>query len=95
VQNEGDIGVHPHKPYQIAMGTVLPQKEECSNLLVPVAVSSSHIAFGSIRMEPVFMILGQSTGVMASMALDKKVPLHDLSYEEVRKELVARNQIVN
>ncbi|GET34047.1 protein-xanthan lyase [Prolixibacter bellariivorans] len=95
VQNEGDIGVHPHKPYQIAMGTVLPQKEECSNLLVPVAVSSSHIAFGSIRMEPVFMILGQSSGVMASMALDKKVPLHDLSYEEVRKELVARNQIIN
>lgn len=95
VQNEGDVGVHPHEPYQIAMGAVLPKKEECSNLLVPVAVSSSHIAFGSIRMEPVFMILGQSTGVMASMALDKKVALHNLSYEEVRKELVARSQIVN
>ena len=71
VQNEGDIGVQPKKPYQIALGCILPKKEECSNLLVPVAVSSSHIAFGSIRMEPVFMILGQSAGTIASLALEK------------------------
>jgi hypothetical protein len=63
VQNEGDIGVHPKEPYKIDLGAILPKKEECSNLLVPVAVSSSHIAFGSIRMEPVFMLLGQSAGI--------------------------------
>ncbi len=95
VQNEGDIGVHPQEPYQIAMGSVLPKKEECKNLLVPVAVSSSHIAFGSIRMEPVFMILGQSTGAMASLALDKEIALHDLSYQEVQKKLMASHQILN
>ena len=57
VQNEGDIGVHPPKPYKIELGAILPQKEKCTNLAVPVAVSSSHIAFVSIRMEPVFMAL--------------------------------------
>src|SRR5690606_32891523 len=60
VQNEGDIGVDPKKgPYQISYGSLIPKRKECTNLLVPVCVSSSHIAFGSIRMEPVFMILGQ------------------------------------
>jgi len=95
VQNEGDIGVHPKEPYQIAMGSVLPKKEECNNLLVPLAVSSSHIAFGSIRMEPVFMILGQSSGAMASIALDKNIALHDLSYQEVQQRLVAAHQILD
>ena len=70
VQNEGDIGVKPPKPYQIALGSIRPKETECNNLLVPVAVSSSHIAFGSIRMEPVFMILGQSAGVVAALAID-------------------------
>ena len=79
---------------KIAMGSVLPQKDECNNLLVPVAVSSSHIPFGSIRMEPVFMILGQSTGVMASITLDKNIPLHDLFYKEVEKRLMAGRQIL-
>ena len=77
VQNEGDIGVKAPKPYQIDLGSLLPAKEECSNLLVPVCVSCSHIAFGSIRMEPVFMILGQSSGTVAAMALQKRKGIHD------------------
>ena len=94
VQNEGDIGVHPEEPYKIDLGSILPKKEECSNLLVPVAVSSSHIAFGSIRMEPVFMILGQSAATVAGLALDKGVDIHDLTYEEIRARLLQDNQVL-
>ena len=93
VQNEGDIGVSA-PIYQIDMGAILPRQGECANLLVPVAVSSSHIAFGSIRMEPVFMILGQSAGTMASMALEKRTGLHQLTYDEVRSQLLKGGQIL-
>lgn len=92
VQNEGDIGVHPKQPYRIAYGAITPRKEECPNLLVPVCVSSSHIAFGSIRMEPVFMILGQSAATAACMAIDAEVPVQELPYPELRARLLADGQ---
>lgn len=94
VQNEGDIGVHPGQPYSIALGTVVPRQAECKNLLVPVAVSSSHIAFGSIRMEPVFMILGQSAATLAGLALDQSVGIHDISYEDLKSRLVEDGQVL-
>jgi hypothetical protein len=94
VQNEGDIEVRPPKPYRIALGSILPKKDECSNLLVPVAVSSSHIAFGSIRMEPVFMILGQSAGTLAGLAIDNKSVVQDVSYKELRSRLLEDGQIL-
>ncbi len=92
VQNEGDIGVSPEKPYRIAYGSITPKKSECENLLVPVCVSSSHIAFGSIRMEPVFMILGQSAGTAASFAIDDNVAVQDVSYDKLKKRLLADKQ---
>ncbi|MFB0907863.1 MAG: hypothetical protein ACI9V1_001542 [Spirosomataceae bacterium] len=92
VQNEGDIGVRPERPYSIDYGSILPKESECSNLLVPVCVSSSHIAFGSIRMEPVFMILGQSAATAASMAIDKGVSPQQLPYEELRTALLEKKQ---
>lgn len=94
VQNEGDIGVHPKNPYRIDLGSILPKDGECSNLLVPVAVSSSHIAFGSIRMEPVFMILGQSAATLAGLALDKELDLKDIPYENLKTELEKEGQIL-
>ncbi|MEB2777685.1 FAD-dependent oxidoreductase [Algoriphagus sp. D3-2-R+10] len=94
VQNEGDIGVHPEKPYSISLGTLLPKKEECTNLLVPVCVSSSHTAFGSIRMEPVFMILGQSAAAVASLAIDQEIAVQDLSYADLEVVLDQENQIL-
>ncbi len=94
VQNEGDIGVHPPKPYKIALGSILPKKEECTNLLVPVAVSSSHIAFGSIRMEPVFMILGQSAGIVASLAIDQNSGIQDVSYTDIKIKLIESSQVL-
>ncbi|MDB4421635.1 FAD-dependent oxidoreductase [Akkermansiaceae bacterium] len=92
VQNEGDIGVTPKKPYHISYGSIIPKKEECQNLLVPAAVSSSHIAFGSIRMEPVFMILGQSAGTAAALSIDDKVAVQDLDYEKLRTRLLTDKQ---
>ena len=95
VQNEGDIGVKPKQPYQIAMGAVLPKKAECTNLIVPVAVSSSHIAFGSIRMEPVFMILGQSAAVIAEHAIDDNLDVQDVEYSNIKGKLAKAGQILS
>jgi hypothetical protein len=92
VQNEGDIGVHPDKPYSIAYGSILPKENECKNVLVPVCVSSSHIAFGSIRMEPVFMILGQSAATAAVLAIDNKVSPQKLPYEKLQAVLLKDKQ---
>ena len=94
VQNEGDIGVHPPKPYKIDMGAILPKAEECNNLLVPVCVSSSHIAFGSIRMEPVFMVLGQSAATLAGMAVEQEKKVHEIPYEELRTILLEDGQVL-
>lgn len=94
VQNEGDVGVHPGKPYKISYGSIVPKKEECTNLLVPVCVSSSHIAFGSIRMEPVFMILGQSAATAACMAIDRKEAVQDIDYSLLKEKLLSKNQIL-
>jgi hypothetical protein len=93
VQNEGDIGVGI-TPYSIAYGSLVPKKEQCENLLVPVCVSSSHIAFGSIRMEPVFMILGQSAATAASMAIDAKQAVQDVPYAKLREQLLKDGQVL-
>jgi hypothetical protein len=93
VQNEGDIGVHV-TPYTIAYGALVPKKGEANNLLAPVCISSSHIAYGSIRMEPVFMILGQSAATAASLAIGHGVPVQDVSYSELRERLVADGQVL-
>lgn len=94
VQNEGDLGVDAEAPYQIHLGTILPKQKECKNLLVPLAVSSSHIAFGSIRMEPVFMILGQSAGTLAGIAVEDEMNVHQVNYEVLREQLLKDNQIL-
>lgn len=95
VQNEGDIGVSTNGPYSIAYGSLTPKEEECENLLVPVCVSSSHIAFGSIRMEPVFMILGQSAAAAAVLAINNDSSVQDVSYDELKKVLNEKGQILD
>lgn len=94
VQNEGDIGVSTRGPYQIAYGALVPKRGQASNLLVPVCVSSSHIAFGSIRMEPVFMILGQSAATAAAMAIDAGIAVQDVPYARLRERLLADGQVL-
>ncbi len=94
VKNEGDVQINPGGPYPIDYGAIIPQKEECTNLLVPVAVSASHIAFGSIRMEPVFMVLGQSATTAAIIAMDNQIAVQDVPYEALKKQLLEDGQIL-
>ena len=94
VQNEGDIGISANGPYQISWRSLTPKKAQCENLLVPVCVSSSHIAFGSIRMEPVFMILGQSAATAAALAIDQKIPIQEVRYEDLRARLLKDAQVL-
>jgi hypothetical protein len=94
VQNEGDIGVATKGPYEIAYGSLVPKKGQCDNLLVPICVSSSHIAFGSIRMEPVFMILGQSAATAAGLALDNNLAVQDVPYAMLRSQLLKDGQVL-
>ena len=95
VQNEGDIGVSTNGPYQISYGSIVPKRGQVKNLLVPVCLSSSHIAYGSIRMEPVFMILGQSAATAAVMAIDKGLAVQDVSYAELKARLEKDGQVLD
>lgn len=92
VQNEGDIGVKAPSPYSISYQAIIPKKVECQNLLVPVCLSSSHIAFGSVRMEPVFMILGESAATAASLAIDGQQSVQDIDYNELKCLLLHQQQ---
>lgn len=94
VRNEGDIQVSPRGPYQISYRALTPRREECTNLLVPVCVSCSHIAYGSIRMEPVFMILGQSAATAACLSINAGVTVQDLDYAALRAQLDADGQVL-
>ena len=92
--NEGNVEIGGFTPYPISYRSIVPKRGECSNLLVPVCLSASHIAFGSIRMEPVFMILGQSAATAALLAMDKGCPVQDVPYDELKKELVKDGQVL-
>ena len=92
VQNEGNVEAHGFKPYPISYGALVPKKEECQNLIVPVCVSSTHIAFGSIRMEPVFMVLGQSAATAAILAIDGDTAVQDVPYSKLKVQLLKDGQ---
>ncbi len=92
VRNEGGFGHSFEKPYPVSYRSIVPKKDECANLLVPVSLSASHVAFGSIRMEPVFMILGQSAGTAASFAIENKIPVQDVHYGKLKERLLADGQ---
>ncbi|MGO1596992.1 MAG: FAD-dependent oxidoreductase [Sphingobacterium sp.] len=87
VKNEGNVEVGGFPPFPISYRAIVPKREEVSNLIVPVCLSASHIAFGSIRMEPVFMVLGQSGAVAAVQAIERGVPVQDVNVDEVKTEL--------
>lgn len=94
VRNEGNVEIGV-EPYPIAYRAITPKREECMNLLAPVALSSSHIAFGSIRMEPVFMLLGQSAATAAAQAIAADVAVQDVEYAKLRERLLKDGQILD
>lgn len=94
VRNEGDVQVPVSGPYGISYRSIVPKESECANLLVPLCPSSSHIAFGSIRMEPVFMVLGQSAATAACLSLEADVAVQRISYPRLREKLLADGQIL-
>jgi len=95
VKNEGDVQKGTPHPYPVSYRAIVPKAGECANLLVPVVLSSSHIAYGSIRMEPVFMVLGQSAGTAAALAIDNNLPVQKVDYEALCARLLADNQVLD
>lgn len=91
-KNEGNVEARVKQPYPISYRSLIPKEEECSNLLVPVCLSASHIAFGSIRMEPVFMVLGQSAATAACLAIDENTTIQKLDYQLLKEKLLADKQ---
>jgi len=96
VHNEGWINsVKIPGPYPISYRSIVPASTQCSNLLVPVCLSATHVALCSIRMEPVYMILGQSAGAAASLAIDQNASVQQVSYPSLKAQLIADNQILS
>jgi len=95
VRNEGDVQVGGFSPYPIDYRAIVPKQAECDNLLVPVCLSASHIAFGSIRMEPVFMVLGQSSATAASLAIKSHAAVQEVSYPELKTKLLEDQQVLD
>ncbi|UCG89435.1 MAG: FAD-dependent oxidoreductase [Gemmatimonadota bacterium] len=94
-RNEGDIQVNPGAPYPISYLALVPKASEATNLLVPVSLSASHIAYGSIRMEPVFMILGQSAATAAVLAIEDGVGVQQVSYARLQRQLLEDGQVLS
>ncbi len=95
VSNEGHVGRGVPNPYPIGYGSIVPRSSECTNLLVPVCVSATHVAFGSIRMEPVFMVLGQSAGAAAALAADTGINVQDVPYSSFQSRMQQDGQVLN
>lgn len=93
-RNEGDVEVNPGGPYPISYRAIVPKKDEVQNLLVPVCLSSSHIAYGSIRMEPVFMILGEAAATAAAIAIKNKTSVQDTDYSTLKTLLQNQGMVL-
>ena len=94
-RNEGDVQIGGFPPYPISYRSIVPKSSQCTNLAVPVCLSASHIAYGSIRMEPVFMILGQSAATAASHAIDQKTTIQNINYQTLKQKLLEDDQILS
>jgi hypothetical protein len=94
VKNEGDVQVGGFPPYPVSYRSLVPVLSECDNLIVPVCLSASHIAFGSIRMEPVFMVLGQVSAIAASLSIQNDIPVQQVEHTSIT-EIMNRDPLLN
>ncbi len=94
VKNEGDVQVGGFAPYPISFRSIVPRRGQCENLLVAVCVSTSHIAYGSVRMEPVFMLLAQSAAVAADMSINADGIVQNVDYASLRARLLELEQVL-
>ena len=92
---DGVIWRVPPKPYGISYRSIIPRKGECGNLFSPICLGASHVAHGSIRMEPVFMALSQSAAIAAGLAIDGNVSVQEVAYPALHERLLAAKQIVD
>lgn len=95
VKAEGNVEKPTPAPYPVSYRAMVPKESECNNLLVGVCVSSSHIAYGSIRMEPVFLLLGQSAATAAAIAIDDGLTVQKVPYAKLRERLLKDHQILD
>lgn len=94
VYNEGDVQAPPQGAYGVSYRCIVPRRTECQNLLVPVCLSSSHISYGSVRMEPVFMALAESAAIAASLMLEKNTSAQDVPYPALEAKLLRAKQVI-
>jgi hypothetical protein len=94
VFNEGDVQLKPKAPYGVSYRSIVPAQGECKNIFVPVCLSSSHIAFGSVRMEPVFMALAESAAIAADLAMQDQTAVQELDYATLKQQLESAGQIL-
>jgi hypothetical protein len=94
VRNEGDVQVSV-QPYEIAFGTMIPKADQTENLLVPVCLSASHVAYSSVRMEPQYMMIGQAAGDTAALAIKAGTPVGKVSIAALQEKLRSQNAILH
>ncbi|WP_058186425.1 FAD-dependent oxidoreductase [Terracidiphilus gabretensis] len=94
VRNEGDVQV-PVEPYEIPFRTILPKRDQVENLLVPVCLSASHVAYSSVRMEPQYMIIGQAAGSAAAIAIRANEPVQNVDVPQLQEKLRQHKAILH
>ncbi|QIU92675.1 FAD-dependent oxidoreductase [Bacteroides faecium] len=92
---EGEMKHAPFRPYEISYGAIIPKQKECENLFVSVCMSATHTIYGSLRMEPVFMMTGHAAGAASVLAIRDNLAIQQVDIQQLQKELISQGQILH